>query len=155
MQPVADRLRSYPRNQTRYMTRRATASGQPELTEHGVFGAFPPSPSAFIVTLQVTLAWTFTGFAPPIHASPVMNAVHAGHDVTLRFGLGGVDEAVPSMLGTASSLDDVRCSAPISPKDHALEERSARSGGRRERDPCSRFPCASGPADHAERCRLR
>jgi len=34
MQPVADQLREYPRDQTRYLTRHAIVSGQPELTDH-------------------------------------------------------------------------------------------------------------------------
>ena len=34
MQPIADQLRAYPRDQARYLTRHAIASGQPELTDH-------------------------------------------------------------------------------------------------------------------------
>ncbi|HMC54698.1 MAG TPA: PxKF domain-containing protein [Gemmatimonadaceae bacterium] len=93
----------------------------------GVFGAFPPAPSAFLVTLQVTLTWPFTGFAPPIDAAPAFNAAHAGHDVTLRFGLGG-DRGLDIFGPGFPSSTEVSCATgaaigsatPLSPTDFEL-----------------------------------
>jgi probable HAF family extracellular repeat protein len=93
----------------------------------GVFGAFPPLPSAFIVTLDVTPAWPFTGFAPPIHAAPDFNNAHAGHDVTLRFGLGG-DRGLAIFAAGSPSSTEVSCTTgaaigsatPLSPTDLEL-----------------------------------
>ena len=93
----------------------------------GVFGFFPPAPSAFIITLEVTPAWPFTGFAAPIHAAPAINATHAGHDVTLRFGLGG-DRGLDIFAAGSPSSIEVSCTTgapigsatPLSPTDFEL-----------------------------------
>jgi probable HAF family extracellular repeat protein len=93
----------------------------------GVFGKFPPAPSAFIVTLDVTLSWPFTGFGPPIHAAPEFNNAHAGHDVTLRFGLGG-DRGLDIFAAGSPSSTEVSCTTgatigsatPLSPTDFEL-----------------------------------
>jgi len=93
----------------------------------GVFGMFPPAPSAFIVTLDVTLTWPFTGFGPPIHAAPAMNSAHAGHEVTLRFGLGG-DRGLDIFAAGSPSSTEVSCTTgavigsatPLSPTDFEL-----------------------------------
>ena len=93
----------------------------------GVFGAFPPSPSAFIVKLQITQTWPFTGFGPPIHAAPAFNSAHAGHEVTLRFGLGG-DRGLDIFGPGFPSSTEVSCATgaaigsatPLSPTEFEL-----------------------------------
>ena len=93
----------------------------------GVFGAFPPPPSAFLITLEVTLTWPFTGFGPPIDAVPALNSAHAGHTVTLRFGLGG-DRGLGIFAAGSPSSTQVSCTTgapigsatPVSPADLEL-----------------------------------
>ena len=93
----------------------------------GVFGASPPPPSAFLITLEVTLTWPFTGFGPPIDAVPALNSAHAGHTVTLRFGLGG-DRGLGIFAAGSPSSTQVSCTTgapigsatPVSPADLEL-----------------------------------
>jgi probable HAF family extracellular repeat protein len=97
----------------------------------GVFGAFPPSPSAFIVTLQVTLTWPFSGFANPINDAPAWNRITAGREVNVRFGLGG-DRGLGIFAAGSPSTTEVSCTTgaaigsavALSPTDYELRYQS-------------------------------
>jgi probable HAF family extracellular repeat protein len=77
-------------------------------------GATPTS--AFIITLDVTTAWPFTGFANPIHAPPALNTLHAGQELVLRFGLGG-DRGLHIFAAGSPSSTEVSCESgePLGP----------------------------------------
>ena len=90
-------------------------------------GVFPQADDPYIVTLVVQPAWPFSGFANPIHDSPAWNTLKAGHEATLRFGLGG-DRGLAIFAPGSPSWVEIACATggtigtptPLSSRDVEL-----------------------------------
>jgi probable HAF family extracellular repeat protein len=73
-----------------------------------VFPSGPAPISAFIITLELGQPWPFSGFANPIKDAPAWNAVTAGSEVIVRFGLGG-DRGLGIFAPGSPSTTPVSC----------------------------------------------
>ena len=97
----------------------------------GVFPSGPLPVSAFIITLEVGQLWPFTGFANPINDAPVWNALKAGREVNIRFGLGG-DRGLDIFAAGSPSTTEISCATGasigsatvLSPADYELRYQS-------------------------------
>jgi probable HAF family extracellular repeat protein len=90
-------------------------------------GLFPQPTNPYIVTLAIDLSWPFSGFANPIDDAPAWNTLKAGHEVKLRFGLGG-DRGLAIFAAGSPSSTALSCTTgatigsavPLSPSDFEL-----------------------------------
>jgi signal transduction histidine kinase len=110
MQPIADRLREYPRDQSRYLTRHVIASGEPELTDQvtDALLAATAEDERHLAILRALAPASYMVVPLRVRAS-VIGAILLARDASAaQYGDADLQLALELAQRTASALDNAR-----------------------------------------------